>query len=148
MLLLNIFKKLKPKQTEPQFQPMVDLNDEKLLKIVLEGQAQTVLDIIENPADFNGITSKKLLEYWLTYKFVCYSNDGFKIVIDGVEQQEYRFTPAELAKFTLSALTGSEDIVCIATTLSSALDAACVKYSELAELCNYLQENNLRVRKA
>lgn len=146
MAFLNVFKKIK-KNTEPELSVNRDTEQEALLKIILESQAQTIKDIVNNPAELNGITSKKLLDYWLNYKFVCYSNDNFKIIIDDEYKAEYQFTPLELAEFTLKELP-NYDIIGTAATLSSALDAACLKYSELVDLCSYLQENNLRVRKA
>lgn len=146
MAFLNVFKKIK-KNTEPELSVNRDTEQEALLKIILESQAQTIKDIVNNPAELNGITSKKLLDYWLNYKFICYSNDNFKIIIDGEYKTEYRFTPLELAEFTLKELP-NYDIIGTAATLSAALDAACLKYSELVDLCLYLQENNLRVRKA
>ena len=152
MSILNLFKKLKP--TTPEFTPTVNrcLEQETMLKIVMQSQAQTILDIINDASEFNGITSKKLYDYWVTYNFVCYSNDNFKIIIDGVEYAEYKFTPKTLAEYTLDTLKDftpdRTDIIGIVATLSSALDAVCVKYSELTDLSSYLAENNLRVRKA
>ena len=152
MSILNLFKKLKPSIAEPQLVSNRDLEQEAMLKIVMQSQAQTILDIINEASEFNGITSKKLYEYWSTYNFICYSNDNFKIIIDGIEYSEYKFNPKTLAEYTLTAIndcisTGA-DIIGLIASLSSALDAVCVKYSELTDLCSYLAENNLRVRKA
>lgn len=146
MSILNFFKKLKPVKTEVSTKTK-NSEQENLLRIVLEGQAQTIKDIINNPNELSGITSKKLLDYWLNYEFVCFSNDNFTIVIDGEEHKTYKFTPETLANFTLQELP-KHDIIGISQTLSTALDAVCIKYSELVDLCIYLSENNLRVRKA
>ena len=152
MSILNLFKKLKPATAKPVFAPNRCIEQEAMLKIIMESQAQTILDIINESSELNGITSKKLWDYWVNYEFICYSNDNFKIIIDDIEYPEYRFTPQLLAEFTLKSLAGCEaigtDIIGIVATLSSALDAVCVKYSELTDLCGYLAENNLRVRKA
>lgn len=146
MSILNLFKKLKSQKVEePKFENTIA--PETMLRTILEGQAQTIKDIIANPTELNGITSKKLLDYWLNYEFTCYSNDMFTIVIDGKEYKEYRFTPEALADFTLRELN-KHDIYGASQALSSPLDAVCVKYSEIVDLCMYLSENNLRVRKA
>jgi hypothetical protein len=148
MSILNVFKRLKkPIQTE-EFIPF-SFSQDVMYKAVLEGQAQTIKDIICNQSELNGITSKKLLDYWLNYKFTCCSTNNFKITIDGVEYDTYEFTPESLAEFTLNVLKAPDcNILSIAEVLSAALDSTCVKYSELTALCLYLQENNLRVRKA
>ena len=146
MSILNLFKKLKPqKAKEPD--TTVNSEEEAMLRIVLEGQAQTIKDIIDNSTELNGITSKKLFDYWLNYEFTCFSNDNFIITIDGKEYKTYKFTPETLANFTLHELP-IQNTIGIAQALSDALDAVCVKYSELVDLCTYLSENNLRVRKA
>ena len=120
-----------------------------MAQIILQDQASTILNIIREPKKFNGITSNKLYEYWLTYKYNCFSNGLFQITIEDHTYDELQFTAEALAEFVLDSLKDdSIDKIGLAMCVSSAMDTICSRYTELVILCKYLTANNLRVRKA
>lgn len=137
---------------KPKVEESAEYNIEQLsmTRIVLRNQAETILKIINNPKEYNCITHKKLYDYWLNSTYTCYSNTSFQITDNNHGYDKFSYTPETLATYVLSCLepnSSNIDLVGLSLSVSSAMDAICTKYSEMTELCKYLTENNLRVRK-